>query len=134
MGDPETQPLLYGLENQDFADVLLAAAKGNLRLARLSWKQQSTVCVVLASGGYPGPFEKGFPITGLADAAAMGVKLFHAGTMLRDGRPVTSGGRVLGVTGAGDSLAEAVRRTYSAVAKIHFEGCHYRRDIGHKDH
>jgi phosphoribosylamine--glycine ligase len=132
MGDPETQPLLYRLDNKDFADVLVAAARGNLGSARFSWKQQSTVCVVLASGGYPGPFERGFPITGLAEAEAVGAKVFHAGTMLRDGRPVTSGGRVLGVTGAGDSLAEAAKRTYSAVEKIHFEGCHYRRDIGHK--
>jgi phosphoribosylamine--glycine ligase len=62
----------------------------------------------------------------------MGVKVFHAGTMLRDGRPVTAGGRVLGVTGAGDTLGEALMRTYSAVEKIRFDGCHYRRDIGHK--
>lgn len=132
MGDPETQPLLYRLDNRDFADVLLAAAKGNLGSARFSWKQQSTACVVLASGGYPGEFERGFPITGLVEAETMGVKVFHAGTMLRNGRTVTSGGRVLGVTGAGDSLAEAVKRTYSAVEKIRFEGCHYRRDIGDK--
>jgi phosphoribosylamine--glycine ligase len=132
MGDPETQPLLYRLDNQDFAEVLLAAAKGRLGSAQFSWKQQSTVCVVLTSGGYPGPFEKGFPITGLADAEAMGVKVFHAGTMLRGGRPVTSGGRVLGVTGAADSLADAVKRTYSAVERIRFEGCHYRHDIGKK--
>jgi phosphoribosylamine---glycine ligase len=132
MGDPETQPILYRLADTDFAEILLAAAKGSLRSARLSWKQQSTACVVLASGGYPGAYHKGIPITGLDAAEAMGVKVFHAGTLLREGLPVTSGGRVLGVTGAGDSLAEALKLTYSAVEKIHFEGCHYRRDIGGK--
>ncbi len=130
MGDPETQPLLYRLETADFADILLAAAKGSLGSMRFSWKQQSTVCVVLASGGYPGPYERGYPISGLVEAEALGVKVFHAGTMLRDGLPVTSGGRVLGVTAAGDSLAQAVKRAYSAVEKIQFDGCHYRRDIG----
>jgi phosphoribosylamine---glycine ligase len=132
MGDPETQPILYRLANADFADALLEAARGSLGSARLSWKQQSTACVVLASGGYPGPYQKGVPITGLFDAEATGVKVFHAGTLLRNGQPVTSGGRVLGVTGAGDSLAGALKQTYSAVEKIHFEGCHYRRDIGSK--
>ena len=132
LGDPETQPLLYRLESKDLADILLSAAVGRLGSARFSWKQQSTTCVVLASGGYPGPYERGFPISGLAEAEAMGVKVFHAGTMLRDGRPVTSGGRVLGVTGAGDSLPEAAQRTYAAAEKIHFEGGHYRRDIGRK--
>jgi phosphoribosylamine--glycine ligase len=132
MGDPETQPILYRLEGTDFADALLAAATGNLGGAHFSWKHQSSVCVVLASGGYPGPYERGLPITGLAEAGAMGVKVFHAGTMLRDGLPVTAGGRVLGVTGAGDTLGEALMRTYSAVEKIRFDGCHYRRDIGHK--
>jgi phosphoribosylamine--glycine ligase len=132
MGDPETQPLLYRLDGQDFAEVLLAAARGSLGSNRFSWKQQSTACVVLASGGYPGPYERGFPISGLADAEAMGVKVFHSGTLLREGRPVTSGGRVLGVTGSGDSLEDATRRTYAAIEKIRFEGCHFRRDIGRK--
>jgi phosphoribosylamine--glycine ligase len=132
MGDPETQPILYRLEGTDFAGALLAAANGDLSGVHFSWKHQSSACVVLASGGYPGPYERGFPITGLAEADAMGVKVFHAGTMLRDGRPVTAGGRVLGVTGAGDTLGEALMRTYSAVEKIRFDGCHYRRDIGHK--
>jgi phosphoribosylamine--glycine ligase len=132
MGDPETQPILYRLDGTDFADVLLAAAKGRLGSAQFSWKQQSSACVVLASGGYPGPYQKGFPITGLRAAAALGVKVFHAGTLLRVGQPVTSGGRVLGVTGVGDSLAAALERTYSAVERIYFEGCHYRRDIGAK--
>jgi phosphoribosylamine--glycine ligase len=132
MGDPETQPLLYRLDGQDFAEVLLAAAMGSLGSNRFSWKHQSTACVVLASGGYPGQYESGFPISGLADAEAMGVKVFHSGTRLREGRPVTSGGRVLGVTGSGDSLEEATRRTYAAIERIRFEGCHFRRDIGRK--
>lgn len=94
MGDPETQPLLYRLDSQNFADVLLSAATGRLGSSTFSWKQQSTVCVVLASGGYPGQYDRGFPISGLADAEAMGVKVFHSGTLLREGQPVTSGGRV----------------------------------------
>jgi phosphoribosylamine--glycine ligase len=132
MGDPETQPLLYALESDDFAEILLSAAKGSLGSAQLSWKQQSTACVVLASGGYPGTYKRGLPITGLDEAQAGGATVFHAGTMLREGRPVTAGGRVLGVTASGDTLADALKNTYSAVEKIHFEGCHYRRDIGKK--
>lgn len=132
MGDPETQPLLYALESDDFAEILFAAAKGSLGSAQLSWKQQSTACVVLASGGYPGPYKRGLPITGLDEAQAAGATVFHAGTLLREGRPVTAGGRVLGVTAAGDTLADALKNTYSAAEKIHFEGCHYRRDIGKK--
>jgi phosphoribosylamine--glycine ligase len=132
LGDPETQPLLYRMQSPDFAEPLLAAAQGSLGSARFSWKQESTACVVLASGGYPGPYERGFLIQGLAAAEATGAKVFHAGTMLRNGQPVTSGGRVLGVTAAGATLAEALDRTYAAVEKIHFEGCHYRRDIGRK--
>jgi phosphoribosylamine--glycine ligase len=131
MGDPETQPLLYALESDDFAEILLAAANSDLASARFSWKQQSTACVVLASGGYPGAYQKGIAISGLREAEATGAKVFHAGTLLREGQPVTSGGRVLGVTAAGDTLAAALKNTYAAVEKIHFEGCHYRRDIGH---
>jgi phosphoribosylamine--glycine ligase len=131
MGDPETQPLLYALESHDFAEILLAAANNDLASARFSWKQQSTACVVLASGGYPGAYQKGIAISGLREAEATGAKVFHAGTLLREGQPVTSGGRVLGVTAAGDTLAAALKNTYAAVEKIHFEGCHYRRDIGH---
>ncbi len=132
MGDPETQPLLYALAGDDFADVLLAAAQGKLDSANLSWTSKATACVVLASGGYPGPYERGIPITGLGAAEATGAKVFHAGTLLREGLPVTSGGRVLGVTAEGDTLQDALTQTYAAVEKIHFEGCHYRRDIGQK--
>ena len=132
MGDPEAQPLLYALDGDDFADILLAAARGSLGSAQFSWKQQSTACVVMASGGYPGSYPRGIPITGLEQAEETGAKVFHAGTLLREGRPVTSGGRVLGVTAAGDTLADALKNTYFAVEKIHFEGCHYRRDIGKK--
>jgi phosphoribosylamine--glycine ligase len=132
MGDPETQPLLYGLAADGFAQTLLAAANGDLGTAKLSWKQQSTACVVLASGGYPGAYKKGQPISGLREAEETGAKVFHAGTLLREGQPVTSGGRVLGVTAAGGTLSEALNKTYAAVEKIHFEGCHYRRDIGKK--
>jgi phosphoribosylamine--glycine ligase len=130
LGDPETQPLLYRMHDHDFADALLAAAAGDLRATRFSWKRGSTVCVVLASKGYPGDYEKGFPISGLAEAEATGAKVFHAGTLLRQGRPVTAGGRVLGVTAIGDTLADAVQRAYTAVGRIQFEGCYYRRDIG----
>ena len=131
-GDPECQPLMMRLD-EDLADLLLAAAEGRLAGRALRWSPRAAVCVVMASKGYPGPYEKGFEITGLDEAAAMGdVEVFHAGTAQRDGRVVTSGGRVLGVTGLGDDIRDAVERTYRAVDKITYEGAYYRRDIGKK--
>jgi phosphoribosylamine--glycine ligase len=132
LGDPETQPLLYRLDNNvPFAEALLAAAGGRLT-QRFTWKTDSTACVVLASGGYPGPYSKGIPIRGLREAEETGAKIFHAGTLLREGIPVTAGGRVLGITGSGPTLADALRLVYSAAERIDFDGCHYRRDIGRK--
>jgi phosphoribosylamine--glycine ligase len=131
LGDPETQPLLYRM-NDDFGELLASAARGALDPSLVGWREGATACVVLASGGYPGHHEKGKEITGTAQANASGAKVFHAGTLLRDGKLVTSGGRVLGVTAAGPDLAAALSSAYRAVEKISFEGVQYRSDIGSK--
>src|SRR5439155_2288548 len=131
LGDPECQPLLMRLKT-DLLDVLEAVVDDRLEeIGPLDWDERPSVCVVMASKGYPGAYEKNYPISGLDVAATMpDVKMFHAGTK-RDGeRVVTDGGRVLGVTALGDTLAEAQRRAYEAVEKIHFGGAFYRRDIG----
>jgi phosphoribosylamine--glycine ligase len=131
-GDPETQPLLMRLESS-LAEVMLAAASGDLSGVKPKWRRQSAVCVVMASGGYPGPYPKGKVITGLARAEQVpGTAVFHAGTALKEGKVVTSGGRVLGVTSLGEGLPEAVSRAYEAVSRIRFAGAHYRTDIGAK--
>jgi phosphoribosylamine--glycine ligase len=97
------------------------------------WNSGAAVCVVLASGGYPGAYPTGLPISGLAEAGREeGVVVFHAGTAARDGRIVTAGGRVLGVTARGATIRQAIDRSYRAVSRIHFDGMHYRRDIGHR--
>jgi phosphoribosylamine--glycine ligase len=131
MGDPETQPLLYRM-NGDFGELLASAARGALDPSLVGWRPGATACVVLASGGYPGDYQKGKLITGVAQADATGAKVFHAGTMLRDGKLVTSGGRVLGVTAAGQDLASALSSAYRGVEKIFFDGIQYRSDIGSK--
>jgi phosphoribosylamine--glycine ligase len=131
LGDPETQPLLYRMTG-DFARLLESAAKGALDESLVAWTPGATACVVLASGGYPGAYRKALPITGIREAESMASKVFHAGTLLQDGKLVTSGGRVLGVTAGGATLQEAIGRAYGAVEKIHFEGMHFRRDIGRK--
>jgi phosphoribosylamine--glycine ligase len=128
MGDPETQPLMHRLDC-DFAEVLAAAAHGRLESTALRWKPGPSVCVVLASGGYPGAFKTGFPISGIDDC---GATVFHAGTRRGPNGIETAGGRVLGVTASGDSLEQALDRSYAAVRKIHFEGMHYRTDIGRR--
>jgi phosphoribosylamine---glycine ligase len=128
-GDPETQPILMRLES-DLVEALEGSAKGNVAEQNLTWSQDSTVCVVMASGGYPGTFESGKKITGLFDAAAIqGVKVFHAGTVKQNGDFFTAGGRVLGVTARAADLPTAVQRAYEACGKIKFEGAHYRKDI-----
>lgn len=128
-GDPETQVVLPRLES-DLAEILQAAVEGRLKEISPRWAERAAVCVVVASRGYPGPYEKGKVITGLEEAGALeGVILFHAGTTQRDGQWLTSGGRVLGVTAVAESLREARDRAYEAVARIHFEGMHFRRDI-----
>ncbi len=129
-GDPETQVLLPRLEN-DLVELLEATIDGRLAAVNAKWKPESAVCVVLASGGYPGSYATGKPIAGL-EAKTDGVTIFHAGTRLQDGRMVTSGGRVLGVTALAHDLASARARAYAAVAGINFEGRHFRRDIAAK--
>jgi phosphoribosylamine--glycine ligase len=134
-GDPEIQPLLMRLRS-DLADLLEAATED--RLAELpenavEWDPRPAVCVVMASQGYPGSYQKGKVITGIEDAARIpNVKVFHAGTKLENNLVVTDGGRVLGVTALEDTLEEAKRTAYEAVSRIHFQGAFYRRDIADK--
>ncbi len=131
-GDPETQPLLMRLKS-DLVPILLATIEGKLSSMRVEWDDRSSVCVVMASAGYPGPYEKGKVISGLGDAARLpDTYVFNAGTALRDGQVATSGGRVLGVTALGKTIAEAIQQAYAAVSKITWEGAHYRRDIGRR--
>jgi phosphoribosylamine--glycine ligase len=131
-GDPETQALLPRMEC-DFGETLMAATRGRLEEAHVEWKKEVCVCVVLASEGYPGEVESGNEITGIAEASAMdGVAVFHAGTKMKDGKLITSGGRVLSVAATNYHLSAACDRAYQAVSKIHFEGMHYRKDIGKK--
>ncbi len=129
-GDPETQVILPLLES-DLLDVLLACLDGRLTDAQIHWRDAHSACVVLASGGYPGSYEKGKPISGIQTAGQVpGVALFHAGTRQEDEQLLTDGGRVLGAMGTGASLDVALERAYEAVGQIHFEGAQYRRDIG----
>ena len=132
LGDPETQPIMMRMDF-DLAVAFDAVASRTLDRIKPAWKPGAGVCVVMASGGYPGAFESGKVITGLADAAALpDVAVFHAGTK-RDGDSIlTSGGRVLGVTATADSLPRAIHRAYDAAGMIHFEGAQYRSDIGAK--
>ena len=131
-GDPETQVYLTRLEN-DLVELLLASAEGRLASHELKWSANASVCVVMASGGYPGSYPKGKVITGLAAANALpNTKVFHAGTAKLDGATVTNGGRVLGVTAWAKDLAAARNAAYAAAEQIHFDGAHYRRDIAAK--
>ena len=128
LGDPETQPLMHRFEG-DLAGVLMRAATGGLAGVTLRSKPEPSVCVVLAAAGYPGQVRTGDPIHGIEDC---GAQVFHAGTKMGQGGLETAGGRVLGVTASGRDLASAVRNTYAAVDRIHFDGMHYRRDIAQK--
>ena len=131
-GDPEAQPILARMEG-DLLPILEACMDGTLAEHSLTWKNDTSVCVVVASGGYPGKYDKGLPIDGLEEAASEeGVIVFHAGTAQKDGRIVTAGGRVLGVTALGPTVREAIEKAYRATEKIHFEGRHFRTDIGRK--
>ena len=131
-GDPETQVYLTRLEN-DLVELLDASVSGTLGKIELKWKSEASVCVVMASGGYPGSYAKGKPILGLAEAAKLpDTKVFHAGTAERRDEIVTNGGRVLGVTALGKDLKAAQAAAYAAVEKIHFDGAHFRRDIAAK--
>ncbi|PWT87344.1 MAG: phosphoribosylamine--glycine ligase [Proteobacteria bacterium] len=130
LGDPETQAIAARMDF-DLAEVLKDVASGRLDPGKLKWKSGASACVVLASGGYPGKFELGKPIEGLTSAERItGVKVLHAGTRHQGDFLVTSGGRVLGVTAAAPSLEDALSAAYSAAARIHFDGIHYRKDIG----
>ncbi|OYV90199.1 MAG: phosphoribosylamine--glycine ligase, partial [Acidobacteria bacterium 21-70-11] len=130
LGDPETQVVIPRLED-DLAQLLRAAAAGELGAQRAAWKREAAACVVLAAAGYPGSSRRGEPIGGLGDALAQpGVLVFNGGTALQEGRLVTAGGRVLSIVGRGATVSEAVAAAYEAAAKVQFEGVHYRRDIG----
>ena len=129
-GDPETQVLLTLLES-DLVDLLDATIDGRLGEISARWKPDTAVCVIMASGGYPGGYASGLPIAGL-DRAGESATVFHAGTRLDGGQVVTAGGRVLGVTALGPDLATARERAYGAVGAIHFEGAQFRRDIAVK--
>jgi phosphoribosylamine--glycine ligase len=129
-GDPEAQPLLMRMKS-DIVPVLYACARGRLEQDSIEWHDKAAVCVVMASGGYPASYEKGLPISGLDDAAKIDdLMVFHAGTTLEDGKIVNQGGRVLGVTGLGDSVRDAIDKAYVGVKVIHWDGVHYRNDIG----
>lgn len=131
-GDPETQPILMRLDS-DLVEAIEASIEGRVSEGDFKWSPNASVCVVMASGGYPGTFEQGKRIDGLEDAATIeGVKVFHAGTSKRDGAYYTAGGRVLGVTARARDLSTAVARAYEACAKISFSAAHYRKDIARR--
>ena len=130
-GDPETQVVLPLLDS-DLVAIMCACADGTLADVPIRWKDDAAVCVVLASGGYPGHYDKGQEIHGLADAEAMGALVFHAGTAMKDGKLVTNGGRVLGVVGRGTDISSAVDSAYAAATKISFKDAYYRKDIAHR--
>jgi phosphoribosylamine--glycine ligase len=128
-GDPETQPILIRLES-DLVEAMEASIDGRTSDGDFRWSDDAAVCVVMASGGYPGAYESGKKITGLEEAAKVeGVKIFHAGTSKRDGAFYTAGGRVLGVTAQAVELQTALDRVYQACSRIGFVGAHYRKDI-----
>ena len=131
-GDPETQVVLPRLDT-DFAQIVEAVAQERLSELSIQWKKEASACVVIASGGYPGSYPKGLEISGLDEnGQAQGVTVYHAGTKLEDGKFLTNGGRVLGVTALGETLEEALKKAYAAVEGITFDGAFYRRDIGRR--
>ena len=128
-GDPETQVVLPMLKT-DLVEIMDAVIDERLDRLNIEWDAGAAVCVVMASGGYPEKYETGYEITGIKDAEGLGCMVFHAGTEARDGKTVTAGGRVLGVTSTGRNLDEAIEKAYAGVSRIHFKDMHYRRDIG----
>ncbi len=128
-GDPETQVVLPRLKT-DIMDIFEAIENETLSELDIEWSDNACACVVIASGGYPKSYPKGLEITGLANGQLAGVTVYHAGTAIKDGRLVTSGGRVLGVTALGSDLKTALDKAYAAVDRINFENKHYRKDIG----
>ena len=133
-GDPETQAVLPRLKT-DLVDLCFSSIEDKIDEVKLEWKDRVSVCVVLASGGYPGEYKKGLVITGLQDAiweGSPGTHIFHAGTKLHDSKVVTAGGRVLNVVSLGENIRQAADKVYRAVNRIKFAGMHYRKDIGYK--
>jgi len=131
-GDPETQAVLPRLET-DLIEILLAVVEGNLSKVNIKWKDKATVCVILASGGYPGKYQKGKVIYGFEKLEnKKDIIVFHAGTKLQEGKIVTAGGRVLGVTAWDDTISKAKDKAYEGVEKIYFENMYYRKDIASK--
>lgn len=131
-GDPETQPIMMRIKS-DILEVMLSAVEGELSKTRIECDDNSAVCVVMASGGYPGEYKKGLEIKGLDNVKKMkDVMVFHAGTAFQDVKITTAGGRVLGVTGMGRDLRSAIKKTYEAVNMVSWEGVHFRKDIGKK--
>lgn len=130
-GDPETQVVLPLMES-DLLDLMNACADGTLSDKKISWQNQSAVCVIMASGGYPKSYKKNLPIDGITKAKSLGAMIFHAGTKIQSGELVTSGGRVLGVTVTAPTLREAVDKVYKCIEVIHFDDVHYRKDIAAK--
>lgn len=128
-GDPETQVVLPRLKT-DIMDIFEAIEQETLADLDIEWSSEASACVIMASGGYPKSYPKGLAITGLQNGQLEGVTVYHAGTAVKDGQLVTSGGRVLGVTAMGSTLQAALDKAYAAVEKIHFDGAHYRSDIG----
>lgn len=128
-GDPETQVVLPRLKT-DIIDIFEAINNETLSELDIEWSEKACACVIMASGGYPKSYKKGAEITGLTLGQLDGVTVYHAGTKIENNKLVTSGGRVLGVTALGDSLADALKRSYEAVENIHFDNAHYRKDIG----
>ncbi len=134
LGDPETQPLLARLDT-DIIEIIEASINGNLNeiSTKVKWSNNASVCVVMASGGYPGKYEKGLEIKGIEEAEQMDkVIVFHAGTKMVNGKVVTNGGRVLGVTALGPTIKDAIKKSYDAVSKITWKDVHFRKDIGQK--
>ncbi len=130
-GDPETQVVLPLLEG-DLAEILLACSQGKLDEVEVAWKDAAAVCVVMASWGYPGPYEKGMIISGIEGARQKDGIVFHSGTRSQDGQLLTDGGRVLGVTALAKDIGAAINKAYQAVIEVSFAGMHFRRDIGRK--
>lgn len=130
-GDPETQVVLPLLKS-DLVEIMLACVDGKLAETPVEWEEGAAVSVVMASGGYPGSYEKGKVITGIEAAEAGGALVFHAGTAEADGALVTSGGRVLNVVGVAGDIRAALAKSYEGVEKIHFDGVHYRKDIAYR--
>jgi phosphoribosylamine--glycine ligase len=131
LGDPETQPILMRLKS-DLVEMCLAAVSGNLSAVKIKWDPRPALGVVMAAGGYPGSYRKGYPIYGLPDEDTPDAKVFHAGTRLEGEKVLTSGGRVLCVTALGASVGKAKENAYALAGRIKWEGVYYRSDIGYR--